>query len=204
VSCVQHPVAGTQRPSFVCAVQVFISYGPQTSDSLMQYYGFLEDENEHDIYTFRDFRRALLATGLADEQRIREIEAHRDKRISGALESLPMTVRAQVTDNVKAALRYAVGAAVTIDSSMDKISNAADAVVWEAVGLVVAAERQWLEGRGGLAQRDLLEARIASEAGDARKALIARYRACKKEFLRAREEQIMHRVARMRGGGAEV
>jgi hypothetical protein len=170
----------------------------------MQYYGFLDEENEHDIYTFRDFRAALMATGLADERRVRELEASRDDRLATALQTLPMTSKARVTDNVKAALRYAVGAAASIESAWDKTSNAADAVVWEAVGAVVAAERQWLEEGGGLPQKDRLEALRAAEDGDDRKALIARYRACKKEFLRAREEQIVRRVARMRGGGEEV
>jgi hypothetical protein len=32
--------------------QVFISYGPQSNSSLMQYYGFTEDGNPNDIYVF--------------------------------------------------------------------------------------------------------------------------------------------------------
>ena len=30
--------------------QVFISYGPQTNDSLLQYYGFVEEANPNDVY----------------------------------------------------------------------------------------------------------------------------------------------------------
>ena len=30
--------------------QVFISYGPQTNDSLLQYYGFVEQANPNDVY----------------------------------------------------------------------------------------------------------------------------------------------------------
>lgn len=30
--------------------QVFVSYGTQTNDSLMQFYGFAEDNNPQDVY----------------------------------------------------------------------------------------------------------------------------------------------------------
>lgn len=32
--------------------QVYISYGPQSNDSLLQFYGFVEDDNANDNYTF--------------------------------------------------------------------------------------------------------------------------------------------------------
>jgi hypothetical protein len=31
--------------------QVFISYGAQSNDSLLQMYGFVEPDNPHDVYT---------------------------------------------------------------------------------------------------------------------------------------------------------
>jgi hypothetical protein len=33
-------------------LQVCFSRGPQASNSMVQHYGFLAEENEHDVYTF--------------------------------------------------------------------------------------------------------------------------------------------------------
>ena len=181
--------------------QVVISYGPQTSDSLTQYYGFLASGNANDIYTFRDFRGALLATGLADEERLLEVEREKDPKIAQSLDSLLLTAKAQVTDDVKAVLRYVMRACSSVAAGRGEVSNAADAVVWQAVGAVVEAERDWLEGQSDLGS-DRLEARAAARNGDERRALIARYRVAKKEFLLARGRQIAERVRRMSGGEA--
>lgn len=43
--------------------QVFISYGRQSNDSLLQYYGFVEPSISHDTYTLPDLRAAALAVG---------------------------------------------------------------------------------------------------------------------------------------------
>lgn len=45
--------------------QVFISYGEQTNDSLLQFYGFLEAGNPLDIYVLQDFTpRAVTAAAM--------------------------------------------------------------------------------------------------------------------------------------------
>lgn len=41
--------------------QVFISYGRQSNDSLLQYYGFVEPNIAHDTYTIPDLQAAALA-----------------------------------------------------------------------------------------------------------------------------------------------
>jgi hypothetical protein len=43
--------------------QVFISYGRQSNDSLLQHYGFVEPSISHDTYTLPDLRAAALAVG---------------------------------------------------------------------------------------------------------------------------------------------
>jgi hypothetical protein len=43
--------ASVDRP-YAAGEQVFISYGPQANDSLLQYYGFTEVANPNDTYTF--------------------------------------------------------------------------------------------------------------------------------------------------------
>ena len=41
---------GNADVAFEQGQQVFISYGPQTNDSLLQYYGFVEEANPNDVY----------------------------------------------------------------------------------------------------------------------------------------------------------
>jgi hypothetical protein len=40
--------------------QVFISYGPQGNDSLLQFYGFVEPGNPHDTYVVPGLSQAAL------------------------------------------------------------------------------------------------------------------------------------------------
>ena len=55
-------------PSGLQGAQVFISYGQQSNDSLLQYYGFVEPGNPHDTYVVPDLAAAvgpaLAAAGL--------------------------------------------------------------------------------------------------------------------------------------------
>ena len=37
---------------YAAGQQVFISYGKQSNDRLLQYYGFVDDDNPHDVYDF--------------------------------------------------------------------------------------------------------------------------------------------------------
>lgn len=55
--------------------QVFISYGAQSNDSLLQFYGFVEPGNPNDSYTVPDLREALLMAGCAS--------------VAASIESLP-------------------------------------------------------------------------------------------------------------------
>lgn len=55
--------------------QVFISYGPQTNDSLFQYYGFVEDNNSHDMYNLfaimdngENIELIITAKGIATDE----------------------------------------------------------------------------------------------------------------------------------------
>ena len=49
----------TQVPSGLQGTQVFISYGQQSNDSLLQYYGFVEPGNPHDTYVVPDLAAAV-------------------------------------------------------------------------------------------------------------------------------------------------
>ena len=49
----------TQMPFGLQGAQVFISYGQQSNDSLLQYYGFVESSNPYDIYVVPDLAAAI-------------------------------------------------------------------------------------------------------------------------------------------------
>ena len=49
----------TQVLSGLQGTQVFISYGQQSNDSLLQYYGFVEPGNPHDTYVLPDLAAAV-------------------------------------------------------------------------------------------------------------------------------------------------
>ena len=50
----QQELQMTEVPSGLQGTQVFISYGQQSNDSLLQYYGFVEAGNPHDTYVVPD------------------------------------------------------------------------------------------------------------------------------------------------------
>ena len=75
---------------FAKGEQAYISYGRQTTDSLLQYYGFIEERNESDVYTFVDAAGTLVDTGNADSVRAQE------KEVAAALQRVTLTATAQV------------------------------------------------------------------------------------------------------------
>jgi hypothetical protein len=40
---------------FIAGTEVLISYGKRSNDHLLQYYGFVEQDNPHDVYIIQDF-----------------------------------------------------------------------------------------------------------------------------------------------------
>ncbi|KAG2482134.1 hypothetical protein HYH03_018920 [Edaphochlamys debaryana] len=67
--------------------QVFISYGAQSNDSLMQFYGFSEQDNPKDVYVLRDTARWLAAFPPAPLAPTR-LAALRASSLGGALEQV--------------------------------------------------------------------------------------------------------------------
>jgi hypothetical protein len=42
--------------------EVLISYGKRSNDHLLQYYGFVEKDNPHDVYIIQDFFNKVIDT----------------------------------------------------------------------------------------------------------------------------------------------
>lgn len=174
--------------------EVTISYGPQTTDSLLQYYGFVEGaDSDGDVYTLYNVASALRER--ADAARWERVEALSREGGLPSLESVTLTDKAQVPDEVKAALRYLLGAAGSLEDAAEKTSNRADAVVWEFVLEVARADRK-ANGLGGKGEEAALKA--ARKSGQAREVVARQYNVRKGKFLQARIEQLERRVVQMR------
>ena len=64
--------------------QVFISYGPQANDSLLQFYGFVEAGNPHDTYRVRDVAARARAVAASMGQDVRSERSTAAQEGSGA------------------------------------------------------------------------------------------------------------------------
>ena len=177
--------------------QVFISYGRQTTDSLLQYYGFVAEDNVDDLFTFPDFI-ALLRAASVDvlEDRVVELLRSTDVTVRDALAVVRLTNKSQVEDQVKAALRYVLGVADTLTNADEKVSNAKDAVIWSAI--LAVCKREYAAYPTTLAQ----EEKALKDSGRAisdRRRMIFQYNITKKRFLLERIEQLQVRVQKMSG-----
>lgn len=174
--------------------EVTISYGQQTTDSLLQYYGFVEAaDSDGDVYTLYGMAAALRER--AAPARWEEAEALSGTGGLPSLEGVTLTDKAQVADEVKVALRYLLGAAGSLEDAAEKTSNRADAVVWEFV-LEVARADQQANGLAGKGEGAALKA--ARKSGQAREVVARQYNVRKGQFLQARIKQLERRVAQMR------
>jgi hypothetical protein len=174
--------------SFRRGEQVLISYGRQTADSLLQFYGFVDEEGggERDAHTLVDVGAALVGTGAVDAARAREPD------VAAALERVQLSAAAQVSDEAKAALRYVTRVATSLEAGRGGGATARDAAVWRALCAAVKAERVAM---GSSIKDDRKAARQAENRGDERGVLIACYVAAKKAFLEARAAQLEQRAA---------
>lgn len=175
--------------------QVFISYGAQTADSLLQYYGFVEaaDSGGADVCTLYGAAAALRARVPAE--RWEEVEGRVRAGTLPSLERVTLTDKAQVADEVKAALRYLLGVATSLEDAADKTSNRVDAPVWEFV-LELARADQRESGLAGKGERAALKA--ARKGGRPREAVARQYNVQRGKCLQARIEQLERRVEKMR------
>lgn len=106
--------------------------------------------------------------------------------------AVSLNAKAQLREEVKAGIRYALGLASTLDEARDKASDAADGALWRAVLAVARAERRAL---GGPAKADVAAARSAERTDAPRRAMALTYNAEKKRFLDARIAQLEQRAA---------
>ena len=169
--------------------QVVISYGRQTADSLLQYYGFLlpVGADGADTHTFVDLGDALVATGGVERSGV-------DVAGDGALARVVLTAAAQVDDETKAALRCATGVCASVAEGRGGGAAPRDARMWRAVAAVARAER---DGLGDAVQVGSKARRGVEQLRSERDTLIAQYVDAKRAFLDARVAQLEKRAAQL-------
>ena len=174
--------------------EVFVSYGTQTTDSLLQFYGFVETaDNGSDMYTLRGASDMLRAR--APPERWREVEAQVERKAAPSMDRIALTNKAQVGDDVKAVMRFLLGVAGSLEEAREATSNRGDAPVWEFM-LEAARADQRENGLGG--KDDTAALKAAKRVGQSRETVAREYNMRKAKFLQGRIEQLERRVARLR------
>lgn len=144
--------------------QVFISYGQQSNDSLMQYYGFAEVGNPADVYVMTNLLKHLdqHAPQPLAQQRLDALNA------AGLLNSLQLVTvqRNGVPAETLQALRYLLASSTEAAAGIGAFARGASAEVEAAVAqLLVASVRAELASLGTSLEEDLALARSTKTGG---------------------------------------
>lgn len=178
--------------------QIYVSYGRQTSDSLLLKYGFVVPALPGDRYTFGNFRTLLCEACEVAPERLAALDADTDAAVRGALGSVTLSELAQVEDGTKAALRFVLGLAESVQEGGEKVSNARDVRLWDAVLAVCRLELERLPSTLQRDKRELKAAgRLAGRLGGEREVTALMYNVQKKTFLVERIANLELRISKM-------
>ncbi|EFJ50052.1 hypothetical protein VOLCADRAFT_104004 [Volvox carteri f. nagariensis] len=132
--------------------QVFISYGAQSNDSLMQYYGFAEANNPQDVYVMTDMLRWLTAVRSVGQSRL---DALKGSPLANSLQQVAIQ-RAGFPSETLQAVRFLLAADSEAGADVSSFSKSGspdqEAQLAEVVAEVVRRELGHL---GSSLQEDL-------------------------------------------------
>eukprot|EP00466_Bigelowiella_natans_P017410 jgi/Bigna1/136247/aug1.33_g10955 len=78
--------------------EIFFSYGAKSNDALLQYYGFVEENNPNDVYVFDSFEKKIEESRVIPSSSVStRLKQLRDKGWSPALESVSLNAKGQPT-----------------------------------------------------------------------------------------------------------
>jgi hypothetical protein len=180
--------------NFMKNKEVFISYGEQIADSLLQRFGFVDSNATEDKYAFYN----------VDEKRkaIPQVTAEKWKAVEDAVaaEKIPSfskmitDSKSRLDDRVLGALRYLLGVSDDLDRALEMQNSAADRVVFEFILELALAE----EGASAEAVKSEKAALgLAKNLGKDREVLAHEYNVAKFSFLNERIAQLRRRIDKM-------
>lgn len=144
--------------------QVMVSYGQQSNDSLMQYYGFSERGNPADVYVMADALRWVSSLSAPPEGRVAALEAA-GGGLGAALRDVAVT-RVGFAPRTLQALRFLLADAAAAAGGPGAFEQPGDAALERRVGLaLVHACQQELASLGTTLEEDLAAQSSAKGGG---------------------------------------
>lgn len=180
--------------NFMTNDEVFISYGEQISDSLLQRFGFIDSDAAQDKYTFYGVAEKLKALPQVTEEKWKVLEdAVQDEKVP-SFNKMVTDSKTRIDDRVLGALRYLLEVSEDLNKALEMQSSSADRVVFEFVLELALAE----EGAGADAVKSQKAALgMAKKLGSDREVLAHQYNIAKFTFLGERIAQLRRRIEKM-------
>ncbi|GLI66477.1 hypothetical protein VaNZ11_010320 [Volvox africanus] len=137
---------------FTKGEQVFISYGPQSNDSLMQYYGFAEANNPQDVYVMTDMLRWVTAVRPVGQARLDALKA---SALAGSLHQVVIQ-RAGFSAGALQAVRFLLASDMEAAAGISSFAKAGSPNQEAQLALVLAeVVRRELGNLGSSLQEDV-------------------------------------------------
>lgn len=180
--------------NFLTNKEVFISYGDQISDSLLQRFGFVDSDATQDKYTFYGVDKKLKALPQITDEKWKVLEGAVESEKVPPFSKMVTDSKTRIDDRVLGALRYLLGVSDDLDKALEMKSSSADRVVFEFVLELAQAE----EGAGAEAVKAQKAALgMAKKLGKDREVLAHQYNISKFVFLGDRISQLRRRIEKM-------
>lgn len=180
--------------NFFTNKEVFISYGEQISDSLLQRFGFVDSNATDDKYTFHGVDKKLRALLQFTDEKWKVVESAVEDEKVPAFSKIVTDSKTRIDDRVLGALRYLLGVSDNLDKALEMQSSNADRVVFEFV-LGLALEEEGAGAEAIKAQQSALS--MAKKLGKDREVTAHQYNISKFKFLGDRISQLRRRIAKM-------
>ena len=179
---------------FLTNKEVFISYGDQIADSLLQRFGFVDSNATEDKYTFHRVDERLRALPQVTDEKWKVIEgAVADEKVP-SFSKMVTDSKTRIDDRVLGALRYLLGVSDNLDKALEMQSSSADRVVFEFV-LELALAEEGSASDAVKAQQSALS--MAKKLGKDREVIAHQYNISKFTFLGERISQLRTRIEKM-------
>lgn len=185
--------------------QACISYGDKSNDELLQLFGFVEEENPHDVFLSIGLDSFLAApsSGFFPSEQAAQARFAKLRALDLEQFLLGELTATEVPQPTMHALRVLLGTVDEVDGEGAKLlgtpkSLATELRVWAALMGYCKMARSAM---GGPRSADLQAARGARRAGDARRAMALTFRAEKKRLLSELENRLGRKAARSKKAG---
>lgn len=180
--------------TFMPNKEVFISYGDQIADSLLQRFGFVDTDATEDKYAFYDVDKALKNLPEVSDEKWKVVESAVESEKVPSFSKMVTDSKTRIDDRVLGALRFLLGVSDDLDKALDMKPSSSDRVVFEFILKLALAE----EGASPEALKQQKSAlAMAKKLGKDREIVAHQYNIAKFTFLTERIVQLRRRIEKM-------